>query len=279
LPNDRLTIFVHLHKTGGTTLRRILSREYGRDEFLDLDFVRGEDELASYRASADQRERVRAIAGHLAFGLADELDRPANYVTLVREPVARVLSYFHYLQAHPEAPEQYRRTTLEEFIADPDVEADVHNEQTRLLGSQRGAERAAPTRATLEQAKQHIQRHVVVAGTTERFDESVLLMAQKLEWQSPPYYVRRNVGSGERPELSPELRAAIVEHNTLDVELHRWVSARLDATIGREGLRFRAHAARFRALNSHSGHRARAAVQWVRSRFDFQETKGGNTDR
>jgi len=73
-----------------------------------------------------RRDRVRLFySEHLEFGLHEYLARPVSYFTLLREPVARVLSHYDFA-ADRRAPEQM---SLAGHIA-ACVEANL---QTRLL--------------------------------------------------------------------------------------------------------------------------------------------------
>src|SRR4051812_32468620 len=92
-------VLVHLQKTAGATLRAVFIAEYGREAVLNLVGTRRESDalLAAYRASEDEQRRVRAVMGHF-------LDRDydfgpdAHYVTMLRDPVQRVVSMYYHLQ-------------------------------------------------------------------------------------------------------------------------------------------------------------------------------------
>jgi len=103
-----LLVFLHLPKAGGTSLNGILARVYGR-RFLNVSNHRRDWE--DRRTNPDG---VYCLAGHFPYGWHARLGRGRNgdeegdglfagrevrYVTVVREPVERVKSYYHYVQA------------------------------------------------------------------------------------------------------------------------------------------------------------------------------------
>jgi glycosyltransferase involved in cell wall biosynthesis len=82
-----LVIFLHYMKTGGTTLRRIIRRQYPPGAALSVvhrHFDFSSDQFD--RVSAAVRERdVRLVQGHIPFGLHERWQVDATYVTLLRD--------------------------------------------------------------------------------------------------------------------------------------------------------------------------------------------------
>lgn len=97
---DPIYIFLHVPKTGGSTINRHLRLNLHYDEV----FVHLGGGGARYRAEMDRpdweerpledRNRARVLTGHRArFGIHELLpDRTPRYVTVQREPAARIMS-------------------------------------------------------------------------------------------------------------------------------------------------------------------------------------------
>ena len=92
----------------------------------------------------------------------------------------------------------------------------------------------------LEVAKDNLVKSFSVIGLAERFEESLVLMAQAYDWEIP-FYENRKV-SKTRPKVDPAAVEMIREHNRLDLELYDFgkslfeESLQQNETAVREGL-------------------------------------------
>jgi hypothetical protein len=187
------------------------------------------------------------------------MPQPCEYVTMLREPVGRAVSTYHHVLEHPQHWFHEEATgsgmDLETFIAAEDGPAD--NLQTRLLSGRVEADlvtRAPQVRVTetgasaLEEAKLNLER-CLVAGLTERFDESFILLRRALGWRLP-MYAKRNEGAlrGRKPpsELAIEM---IRQRDQLDVSLYAHAQELMDAAVRSGGPGFRREVAAFAVLN------------------------------
>ncbi|KAA3627185.1 MAG: hypothetical protein DWQ08_07900, partial [Proteobacteria bacterium] len=133
--------------------------------------------------------------------------------------------------------------------------------QTRLLsGSHESgrpgiAGREPLGRRHLEQALRNIDDHFAFVGIQERFEESLLLMSDDLNWRVWPLHVARNLTpsrnnrTGESPDSDRAIRVAIEERNALDIALYRTVADRIARRIEDAGGDFANRLARFRRWN------------------------------
>jgi hypothetical protein len=244
-----LILFVHVPKTGGMTLHSILSRQ------LRGIFAESMDEAKSLLDSlgASEVAQLELVAGHVPYGLHEFVQRPVKYVTMLREPVQRVVSHYWFVRNEPD---HY----LYPAIVDGDLSlreyaergcglsAEIENGQVWMF-SARARRLECADRESLEEAKLALRDRFSLVGTTERFDESVVAMQHVLGLRSP-VYVRRNTGPGPRGRLDAETRTAIEAHNLLDLELYTYANELLDAQIRRFGPRFQRDLDRFHLLNS-----------------------------
>ena len=73
----------------------------------------------------------------------------------------------------------------------------------------------------LDQAKENIEKHYLAVGINEKFDESILLIANKLGWKKQPYYRIQNLNKSNRPtSVSDEDLEIVKQYNQLDIELY-----------------------------------------------------------
>jgi Galactose-3-O-sulfotransferase len=247
-------IFLHLPKTGGTTLSSIMMRQYARDAVYALGLPL-DQAMATFRALPDEnRARIELLHGHMPFGLHAFLPQPSQYVTILRDPVTRVLSEYQHVSrtiGHPlhEAVVS-GGLLLDEYVGSgmPGVD----NRQTAFLAGEvpeKTQEAGGPD--MLRRAKEHLALHFAVVGLTEKFDESLLIMKDELEWKKSVYYFPRRIGrysssAADLPQLTVRL---IRDRNRNDVALYRFASTLFDTQIASQPKSFSTTLRNFRRAN------------------------------
>lgn len=232
-PNP-LLIHLHIPKTAGVTLRRIEDRQYPADAICTLPSEDADRQVETQSFTAEQKQGIALVRGHFPFGVHEMFDRPGRYFTLLRDPVDRIISLYHYGQ---EGRSQWiyklirkQNMTLADFAASSF--AQTNNHQTRLIS---GDLDGGPD--SLGKAKQNLENHFVAVGVSERFDETLLLLQRLLGWNNVHYY-RRNV-TRNRPDRSMvdrEVIRNIEQHNKLDVELHAFARSMLAEALAANGI-------------------------------------------
>jgi len=257
--------FLHLPKTGGTTMRRILDREYRDAPRYEI----GEDvtgDIRQFRArNWDAGNAPRLVQGHMSYGLHRFVPGRSTYLTLLRDPTRRALSDYHYVTSTPTHPiyEHVKNLGLIEYF-ESGITGQLSNGMVRLLsGNQLPDDIGVPSkqhmeRPDLERAGQHLREHFAVAGLLERFDETLLLFRRRLGW-SWPFYMKENVTRrGYRMEdIDAAELERIRELNRLDIELYATVRDDFEAMVVAEGGAFSRDLAVFRVLNRAWGALAR----------------------
>jgi hypothetical protein len=260
-------IFLHIPKTGGSTLSKVLEQHCPRAQTLTLENHQG----ARFKTlPAAQRGRYRLIQGHLHFGLHRFIPRASTYITFLRRPVERVLSFYHYARS---TPDHYlypllatQRLDLKALLArELTMETmELCNEQTRLLaGDEWEDPERVVTQAALERAKANLRSYFRVVGLLEEFDASLLLLRRAFDWHLP-FYVKENVTEEKRDDtsLDVETRRLVEDANCLDLELYEYVRNLFDEQRRAEGDSFAADLCHFRRLNRAY---ARPVPRFVRS--------------
>jgi hypothetical protein len=171
-------IYLHLPKCGGTTLNRLIEWEYSplRIYSVDPSFFRW-SWYRLLRWPERRLARLEVIKGHMPFGIHRRLPHPATYITVLREPVERVISEY-YFALHYRLHPQHRAMqslSLEQYAAT----TPHHNLQCKLLAGLPGPRDFLAgdcTEQTLETAKANLAGHFALAGLTERFDETLALL-------------------------------------------------------------------------------------------------------
>ena len=213
-------IFLHIPKTAGTTLNRIIERQYSPFAIFTINPYRITASVERLkRLPEGRRRRLRLVRGHLFYGVHEFLPQGATYVTMLREPVARVLSAYYFILRRPLHP-LHRKLKRERLGVEDCLRLFPHrqNLQCRLLA---GAEDPATgDERLLDIAKENLAKSFSVVGISERFEESLMLMAKTFAWEVP-FYENCKV-SKTRPQVDPGAVEMIRDHNRLDLELYEF---------------------------------------------------------
>jgi hypothetical protein len=125
---DRI-VFLHIPKTAGTSSVQYFTDMFGSSNigWLGRDFTI--DELLEGR----NFDNYRVIGGHFAKAHAANLPFPVVYISIVREPVDRVISYYQHILRTPGEPEKFDLTgNLDEDLYGPFGKA-IKNQQSMFL--------------------------------------------------------------------------------------------------------------------------------------------------
>ena len=158
---------------------------------------------------------LRCISGHsiVPHGELQRLGSDIQFVTQVREPVARAISQYKFWVRR-----MNKNVAPEEFLDHPTAS----NFQTKKVA---GAE-------DLELAKTTISERYLAAGTVERFDEFLVLLARKLGVPLNLFtYEKRNEARPGSGITIPEgFEDELERRNQLDLELYAWIDSELYAS-------------------------------------------------
>jgi len=128
---DRPIFFIHIMKTGGVTfsaaMRSIFEPDamfpgvemshIGRKAYTKLDFLRN--------ISKERTNRTRFFAGHYPFVASTLVDLPVTTVTILRDPVERVISHLRQISRNENG---WRKLTALADVTDPPL-LDVYQDQ------------------------------------------------------------------------------------------------------------------------------------------------------
>jgi hypothetical protein len=243
-------VFCHCPKTAGTSLFRALTDRLGyRHSYL---MRRTRPDLGLLR-----RRGFTLVSGHAPYGhylASGAVNGATRFITFFREPRAVLLSHFAHVLRHrheiPAAQAFFEEELPREGLAMTSPEAvrlfiarfrdfdgwDVDNPQTRFATN---CMRGPLDAAHLDQAKATFAAMDLV-GCTERFDESLMLLADRFGWSSLDYH-RLNVSTDrQRAAEAPALLVELDRHLLLDHALIDWARSRFEVQLAETRARFAA---------------------------------------
>ncbi|SHJ50081.1 sulfotransferase family 2 domain-containing protein [Paramaledivibacter caminithermalis] len=222
LNNDqnKLLIFLHIPKTGGTTLTNIIRNQYLRNISYSAD--RSGLIPSGVLDYKDELEKASTLCGHFWFGVHNYFSRSSIYITMLRNPIDQVISWFYFKYKNP----QYNQfdSSFEEYISSDEFNYFTDNVQTHFI--------CGDGTADLERAKQNLTKYFSVVGITELFDESVFIMKKELGWNNIDYSKENsNPSRPNRNQISKLTINKIKEKNKIDLELYNFARKILENKI------------------------------------------------
>lgn len=251
----RQVIFLHLVKTAGTTLNQVLDREYAN--ILSFYIAKESKELFEGFKEKLKNNNAGLIRGHFEFGWHAFLTRPFVYITLLREPVARVISEYYYILGKTDHPlyDQVaaKNLSIADFVKNwkhPDVQTRKISGLTFAKNSGIPQNIEINDRNMLKIAKENLDKYFAVVGLTEKFDETLILLKREFGWDWP-FYTRKNVTRNKvaRENIPASTIEIIKEYNQLDIELYEYAKQLFNEKIRQEGKSFFKEVERFKELN------------------------------
>ena len=254
--NIRKDLFIHLHipKTGGTTLRDIIQRQYRAEKILMIPKLK-ESENIIKEISASNINQLKLIQGHLKYGIHNHFHRRAKYFAIIRDPINRVLSTYYYVLSQKNNPQNLstsnNQMTIYDFVQSG-VNPFLINGQTQLISGKTGDidNPIIESEELFSLAKENIENDFLFLGITEMFDETILILKNMLGWHMPYYSIaNRTKKKPNYDAVNPTIISFIKEHNQLDIKLYNITKTSLLNRIAEENDLFQDRINKFKKIN------------------------------
>ena len=250
-------IFLHIVKTAGTTFRSLLLKKFPGVASYYLNTATNPQCIEEFKQlSRERKSKLGYVHAHMVpFGIHKYLPQ-ATYITILRDPVDRVISEYFFICRNPDHPAHsvVKELRLQDYITSGVLASQVMDTQTRIISGAGGTYQINGyekplSRIDLQRAKANIEKHYLLVGLFERFDETMILLKRKLGWRMRDIlYRRQNVGSNRRSvkNVAGFIVNSIERYNQLDFELYEYARqlfekrrTEQDSSFGRELFLFR----------------------------------------
>jgi hypothetical protein len=200
-----MIIFLHIPKTAGTSFRSILENSFGGFHCHTSHTRKKVFDQADLNFARKFFPRLRSLAGHTLVDPLQLVVPNPFYITLMREPIARVISQYQdsVLRGH-------NQKSFEQCLRE---KGELENLHVKLMAGE----------PNLDKAKRFLDRCNLV-GLTEKFDLSLEVLRRTCPYSLNLHYKRKIVAREnaikKSIEQDPRLFEMAREYNQLDVELY-----------------------------------------------------------
>ena len=244
--------FLHIPKTAGTTLNKILDDNFDTQSVFDL--YTDEQRIKLRETTYEDIASYDLVRGHVFIAnFSDILDGPIpfNVFTFLRDPISRVVSEYYFLKSWPKSHVysflNENDITLSEYVTSDHPQLRMRGKNA-MVNSLSGVGLASIDEG-LEMAWHHLKDRFMFYGILERFDESVLILNKYLDL-GRCFYERQNVRSKQvHHPVTPEEAALIQEHNQADIELYERAYIEFDRRVRVMGDGFQSELRLFTKIN------------------------------
>ena len=218
-------IYIHIPKTGGTSFHNSLAQNYAKERRYHVNGMSPRKDINNFlELPASEAVKYDLVYGHLAYGIHQPIADDYRYLSIIREPVSRVVSYYNYAKRskHHYLHQQIRDMSFTEFI-NSDITSELKNGQLRLLASDSGHDfKGDITAEHLQMVLNRQDQGTLVLGDIKKLDEFIVYLQCTLFPDFDFRYITRNATrSGlNKSGISETDLKKVREMNALDIALY-----------------------------------------------------------
>lgn len=236
--NDKI-VFLHLPKSGGTTLHNLFCELFEEQDVCD----QRHNQLDAI--NPEKLQQFKFFSGHYSFdSIQENIPDPKKIVTLLREPKSRILSAYYFGRVHKwsfieshaycNVPDCYKlhgmnyRAAKELSLSDYLEREETHLKDF-MINSIAGCQGDRIDK--LNRAKQRL-RQMKAFGLTEQMEDSVRLIFSTLKFPIPqkiPHHLSfdsldkyEHIESIEKEKITLEIYSKLEEITYLDRQLYNY---------------------------------------------------------
>lgn len=217
-------LFMHIAKTAGTAFREAIIENYKHSQVAYL-YPHPPGFLICDLGvlPLEQRARFQLVIGHFLYGVHRFLPQESTYVTIVRDPVERVISHYYYLlETEPELVTDGDSILPLPEMMDRRRTVNLDNLMVRCFS---GVEKTEVPPGNVNQriydlALGHLRTKFKFVGYQDRADEAYTTLQKQFNWDPKRSLEMVNLGGQSRTAVDPSVRKAVEDFNHWDIQLY-----------------------------------------------------------
>jgi Sulfotransferase family/Domain of unknown function (DUF4118) len=222
--HSETVLFMHIPKTAGTAFREAMIENYKHSQVAYL-YPHPPGLLVSNLGllPLEQRARFRVVMGHFQYGIHEFLPQEYTYVTIVRDPVERVISHFHFLrQSQPELTSDGAVSLSLIEMLERRKTVNLDNLMVRCFSG--AAENQVPPgsidQRVYDLAIDRLRTKFKFVGYQDRANEAYEALQKRFNWKARASLEIVNKGEQAKANIDETTRAAIERFNSWDCRLY-----------------------------------------------------------
>jgi hypothetical protein len=236
LAQPEKVLLEHVPKCGGTTVTNYLKSQYAHQRIFSIDGSNPSKSIELFMSLPEKRRHLYDLVhGHGANRLRQYIHQKSLAVTILRDPVERIISHYYYVCRSPKHY-LFNEVTVNKMslidYATSSLSGELRNNYVcRFL--QISAEEAESTPdESINSAYSILRDKYAVVGIMDNIDSAMKILASKASFRDEYKDKKLNV-TIDRPkqtEIEQSTLDAIAEVNQLDVRLYDLVKKHLAQT-------------------------------------------------
>lgn len=234
-----MKVFIHIPKTGGTSLVNTLAHQIYFKKFKRLNPTKNihpkefMENATHYLDDVVSKGYYEVVGGHFGFGAHPDLTEQSKYFTVLRNPINRVYSEYNFMK--------FKGTYYQKWIAEEGITLNdylfhkktsyLNNFQTRLV-SGIGFEKWEEVNDIIYKKAAANLKGFLAVGLTERMPETLALFYNKLNWSRLPIMLKNNVNIHKSKEALLEQDAQeIAKREKYDLMLYKLATELFEVSL------------------------------------------------
>ena len=217
IDSEKPIVFLHIPRTTGSSFRWSAASQYGNERIGLIHHQHYNEEQI-----LENQNQFKMITGHFGMGAKFilALQEKSNLITMLREPLHRFLSFYHYGSNMPSYVdyETMKNQKLEDLITDSHYQ--YHNDMCHMLS---GVNYSESVNDAYVMAQDHLENVFTLFGFTELYPEMLAIMYRRFNWNGVVVKQSEYVPGVPRPgDLSTDLLKILTKNNEADISLYKF---------------------------------------------------------